>query len=172
MSSGDGFYVEIFKIEFNFFSIHIYSFSMIAFLLEHFFNELNTKMKKYKFAKPKVVNLTDVCKHISAHLNYFRQAKSIYDYVRLRRKQDIMNPIKVCINYKLSFWNLSIMVIGFLFTLQYYFTHNIAPPYQHTYEIFRESMAIEPAKQPASVLPSQFANYACKVSSNLSIVFN
>lgn len=68
---------------------------MIAFLLEHFYNELNAKMIKYKFAKPKVVNLTDVCKHISAHLNYVRQPKSIYDYVRLRRKQDIMNPIKV-----------------------------------------------------------------------------
>lgn len=79
---------------------------MIAFLLEHFYNELSAKMIKYKFAKQKVVNLTDVCKHISAHLNYFRQPKSIYDYVRLRRKQDIMNPIKVCINQSLSFRNL------------------------------------------------------------------
>lgn len=69
--------------------------SLIAFLLEHFFNELQQNLNGYKFAKPKEVSLTTVCKHISAHLGYIRQPKSIYDYVRLRRDQQFTNPIKV-----------------------------------------------------------------------------
>lgn len=68
---------------------------MIAFLLEHFYIDMTVKMVKYKFAKPKKVTLLDVCRCISAHINYMRKPKSIYDYVRLRRKQSMMNPIKV-----------------------------------------------------------------------------
>lgn len=72
-----------------------YLFSLLAFLLEHFFEELRRKMTSYKFSKPKEVTLTSVCQHISTHLNYLRHWKSIYDYVRLRRDNELVNPIKV-----------------------------------------------------------------------------
>lgn len=58
-------------------------------------------MAKYKFSKPKEVTLTSVCRHIASHLNYIRQAKSIYDYVRLRKCSDQMNPIKVIAQFSI-----------------------------------------------------------------------
>lgn len=75
---------------------------MIAFLLEHFFDVLQRQLDSYKLAKPKVVTLTSVCHHISAHLGYIRHWKSIYDYVRLRRTQPRVNPIQV------GFYNVSL----------------------------------------------------------------
>lgn len=76
----------------------MFFFSLLAFLLEHFFGELQQKMKSYKFAKPREVTLTSVCHHISAHLGYMRHWKSIYDYVRLRRNHEFINPIRVCVS--------------------------------------------------------------------------
>lgn len=75
--------------------------SLLAFLLEHFYKQLQLNYSSYKLAKPKEVNLTQVCRHIAAHYNYLRQSKSIYDYVRLRKGHSYQNPIKVCRNIKL-----------------------------------------------------------------------
>lgn len=70
--------------------------SLIAFELERYYIELKEKMQRYKLLKPKEVSLATVCKYISAHFCYLRSAKSIYDYVRLRRSDSqIINPIKV-----------------------------------------------------------------------------
>lgn len=53
-------------------------------------------MQRYKLLKPKEVSLVTVCKYIAANLCYMRSAKSIYDYVRLRRSESqVINPIKV-----------------------------------------------------------------------------
>lgn len=72
------------------------NFSLIAFELERYFTELTEKQQRYKLLKPKQVSLATVCKYISANLCYLRSAKSIYDYVRLRRSESqIINPIKV-----------------------------------------------------------------------------
>lgn len=97
------FFVEIFLKLHNHLNDSIFSFfvlffcSLIAFLLEHFFEELQQQLHSYKLKKTREVTLSLVCHHISAHLGYIRHWKSIYDYVRLRRKNYYNNPIKVCL---------------------------------------------------------------------------
>ncbi|XP_031624264.1 uncharacterized protein LOC116341381 isoform X2 [Contarinia nasturtii] len=121
---------------------------LLAFLLEHFFGELQWKSINYKFSKPKEVKLNNVCKHISAHLNYLRHWKSIYDYIRFRRKNEIINPIK------------------------FYFSHKRAPPIRIIYEkispishgeTFNPEFVTEPAKQPLKKLTAQWSKYAEKL---------
>ncbi|XP_055309941.1 uncharacterized protein LOC129573467 [Sitodiplosis mosellana] len=112
---------------------------LLAFLLEHFFEELRKKNVTYRFAKPKEVTLSSVCHNISAHLSYLRHYKSIYDYIRLRRDCEFMNPIK------------------------FYFKHKRAPPIRHRYEVFNSDLIIEPAKQPITVLSTQWARYVEKL---------
>lgn len=75
--------------------------SLISFGLERYFAELTEKMQRYKLLKPKPVSLATVCRYISANFCYLRSAKSLYDYVRLRRAEsEIINPIKVRMNEK------------------------------------------------------------------------
>lgn len=68
-------------------------FSLIAFSLERFSKEL--KEKYSKFSKPKKLSQHSIYNRISSNFLYLRNAKSISDYVRVRKKSDKMNPIKV-----------------------------------------------------------------------------
>lgn len=115
-------------------------------------------MMSYKLAKPKEVTLTSVCQHISAHLGYVRPSKSIYDYVRLRRDCQFINPIKVGLAFELFK-----RIFNKVFYFQFYFLHQKAPPIRHCYEMFNSNMVCEPAKQSLSTLSGQWARYVEKV---------
>lgn len=75
----------------------LFFFSLIAYELEQFFDELLSEQNVLKKRDRRRVTIDEVCRQISKYFGYFQyKSRAIYNYVRSRKMQkDLVNPIQV-----------------------------------------------------------------------------